>query len=220
MKDDQYAGEREQMVREQLESRGISDPEVLAAFRSVRRHLFVPEEYRTYAYADRPLPIGHDQTISQPYIVAFMTEALNLEDDPEAGEKVLEVGTGSGYQAAILAEICREVYSVEIIETLGDSARRLLDELGYDNVHVRIGDGYEGWAEHAPYDAIVVTCAPTDIPSPLKEQLAEGGRMIIPVGRSYSQELVRLRKKGGELVEESVLPVRFVPMVDDEGKPY
>ncbi len=180
----------------------------------------MPEEYRAYAYADRPLPIGHDQTISQPYIVAFMTEALNLEDDPEAGEKVLEVGTGSGYQAAILAEICREVYTVEIIEALGDSARRLLNELGHDNVHVRIGDGYEGWAEHAPFDAIVVTCAPTDIPPPLKEQLAEGGRMIIPVGRAYSQELVRLRKKGGELVEESVLPVRFVPMVDDAGKPY
>ena len=216
MSEDQYARERKRMVREQLESRDISDPEVLAAFRSVRRHLFVPEEYRTYAYADRPLPIGHDQTISQPYIVAFMTEALNLE----AGEKVLEVGTGSGYQAAILAEICREVYTVEIIEELGDSARRLLNELGYDHVHVRIGDGYAGWEEHAPYDAIVVTCAPTDIPPALKEQLAEGGRMMIPVGRAYSQELVLLRKKGGELVEESVLPVRFVPMVDDSGKPY
>jgi len=216
MSDDQYTRQREQMVREQLERRGISDPKVLSAFRSVKRHRFVPESSREYAYSDRPLPIGHDQTISQPYIVAFMTEIL----DPEATDKVLEVGTGSGYQAAIMGELCREIYSIEIIEDLGQSARERLSELGYDNVHVKIGDGYEGWEEHAPYDAIIVTCSPKKVPQPLKEQLAEGGCMIIPIGRTYAQELVRLRKKNGELVKESVLPVRFVPMVDDEGKPY
>ena len=216
MGEDRHFQEREQMVRKQLRQRGISDEQVLKAFREVKRHLFVPDNYQDLAYSDQPLPIGYDQTISQPYIVAFMTEALDLKET----DKVLEVGTGSGYQAAILAEICREVYTIEIIGALGASARQLLNDLGYTNVHVRIGDGYEGWAEHAPYDAIIVTCSPTHVPQPLKEQLAEGGCMIIPVGKKYAQELVRLRKKEGELVEESVLPVRFVPMVDDDGKRY
>ena len=216
MGEDRHFQEREQMVRKQLRQRGISDEPVLKAFREVKRHLFVPDNYQDLAYSDQPLPIGYDQTISQPYIVAFMTEALDLKET----DKVLEVGTGSGYQAAILAEICREVYTIEIIGALGESARQLLNDLGYTNVHVRIGDGYEGWAAHAPYDAIIVTCSPTHVPQPLKEQLAEGGCMIIPVGKKYAQELVRLRKKEGELVEESVLPVRFVPMVDDDGKRY
>lgn len=216
MSDDRHLQEREQMVRKQIKRRGITDERVLAAFRKVKRHLFVPEKHRDLAYSDQPLPIGHDQTISQPYIVAFMTEALDLEES----DKVLEVGTGSGYQAAILAEICREVYTIEIIQPLGASARQLLEELNYTNVHVKIGDGYKGWAAHAPYDAIIVTCSPTHVPEPLKDQLAEGGRMIIPVGKKYAQELVQLRKKEGELVEESVLPVRFVPMVDDGGSRY
>lgn len=216
MDDDRHVQEREQMVSKQLKRRGISDERVLSAFRKVKRHLFVPENYRDLAYSDQPLPIGHDQTISQPYIVAFMTEALDLKDS----DRVLEVGTGSGYQAAILAEICQEVYTIEIISALGKSARELLKDLDYTNVHVKVGDGYKGWAEHAPYDAIIVTCSPTHVPEPLKNQLAEGGRMIIPVGKKYAQELVRLRKKEGELVEESVLPVRFVPMVNDGGKRY
>jgi protein-L-isoaspartate(D-aspartate) O-methyltransferase len=216
MPEQAFEKQRSEMVREQLAARDITDPRVLAAFRTVERHRFVPKAYREFAYTDQPLSIGHDQTISQPYIVAFMTQALDLEES----DRVLEVGTGSGYQAAILAELCGSVYTVEIIEPLGESARERLKELGYGNVHVKIGDGYEGWPAHAPYDAIVVTCSPTHVPEPLKEQLAEGGRMIIPVGRQYAQELVRLRKKRGELVRETVLPVRFVPMVDGEGKRY
>lgn len=216
MSENRYARQREQMVERQLAARGISDPRVLEAFREVRRHRFVPSHYREFSYTDQPLSIGYNQTISQPYIVAFMTEALQ----PEKDEKVLEVGTGSGYQAAILAELCGSVYSIEIIEELGESARQLLRELGYDNVHVKVGDGYQGWPEHAPFDAIIVTCSPVEVPRPLKEQLAEGGRMIIPIGKKFSQELVLLRKTGGELHEESVLPVRFVPMVDEQGKRY
>ncbi|MBS3757201.1 MAG: protein-L-isoaspartate(D-aspartate) O-methyltransferase [Desulfobacterales bacterium] len=216
MTDDRYAQEREQMVQKQLKRRGISDERVLSAFRRVKRHLFVPQNYLDLAYSDQPLPIGHNQTISQPYIVAFMTETLDLKET----DRVLEVGTGSGYQAAILAQICQEVYTIEIIPELGRSARKLLADRGYTNVHVRIGDGYKGWAEHAPYDAIIVTCSPTHVPEPLGKQLAEEGCMIIPVGKKFAQELIRLRKKEGELVEESVLPVRFVPMVNDGGKRY
>jgi len=214
--EDKYGRQRAEMVRNQIQARGIDDPRLLEAFRTVKRHRFVPEASRDIAYTDQPLSIGYKQTISQPYIVAFMTEVL----DVEASEKVLEVGTGSGYQAAILGELCRAVYTIEIVEALGESARERLDRLDYDNVHVKIGDGYEGWPEHAPYDGIIVTCSPTHVPEPLKDQLAEGGRMIIPVGKRYTQELVRLRKKDGELKEESVLPVRFVPMVDDDGKRY
>jgi len=204
------------MINDQLKMRGIKSQQVLDAFARVPRHLFVPEEYRAMAYADRALPIGKGQTISQPYIVAFMTEALDLKPS----DRVLEVGTGSGYQAAILAEICGTVYSIEIIESLGKKAAHLLKEIGYANIMLKIGDGYLGWRDHAPYDAIIVTCAPTKIPSPLKEQLVEGGRMIIPVGEQYVQQLILLEKKKGRLKEKKVLPVMFVPMVDEAGKIY
>ena len=204
------------MVKNQIEARGIKDRQVLKAMNKVKRHLFVPEAARRFAYSDGPMSIGYGQTISQPYIVAFMTECLELK--PEM--KVLEVGTGLGYQAAILAEIVNEVYSIEIVEPLGLKAKKLLKDLGYDNVSVKIGDGYEGWVEHAPYDAIIVTCAPNDIPDPLKEQLAEGGRMIIPVGGRGIQYLIMNRKKNGRIRQENVLPVRFVPMVNDKGVRY
>ncbi len=212
----QTKSQRLKMIQEQIEKRGIKSKQVLDAFRKVPRHLFVPEKYRSMAYADRALPIGKGQTISQPYIVAFMTEALDLK----SSDKVLEVGTGSGYQAAILAEICDTVYSIEIIDSLGRNAGKLLKKIGYSNVKLKIGDGYQGWKEHAPFDAIIVTCAPTLIPVPLKNQLAEGGRMIIPVGELYVQELILMEKKNGRLREINVLPVMFVPMVDEQGKTY
>lgn len=211
-----YSELRERMVDNQIVARGIKDASVISAMKKVERHLFVPEAARRYAYRDGPLSIGEGQTISQPYIVAFMTEYL----EPEPSMKVLEIGTGSGYQAAVLAEIVDEVYTIEIVETLGKRARELLDGLGYDNVHVKIGDGYKGWAEHAPYDAIIVTCAPNDIPEPLKKQLAEGGRMIIPVGGSGIQYLILNIKKNGRIRQQSVLPVRFVPMVNEKGRKY
>ena len=204
------------MIDEQLKKRGVESQQVLDAFARVPRHLFVPEEYRTMAYADRALPIGKGQTISQPYIVAYMTEALGLKST----DRVLEVGTGSGYQAAILAEICDTVYSIEIIESLGKKAGKLLKEIGYANIILKIGDGYLGWQAHAPFDAIIVTCAPTQIPEPLKDQLTEGGRMIIPVGELYVQELILLEKKNDRLKETKVLPVMFVPMVNQTGKIY
>lgn len=207
---------RKSMVKEQIVARGISDDKITNALLKVERHLFVPHSYKTYAYEDRPLPIGEGQTISQPYIVAYMTDVLNLS----RSDKVLEIGTGSGYQAAILGELCDSVFTIEIFETLGKRSKLLLKELGYKNVHVKIGDGYKGWEEFAPYDAIIVTCAPTDIPQPLKEQLKEGGRMIIPVGDRYYQELVYLRKINNKLERESILPVRFVPMIDSTGKRY
>jgi len=211
-----FSGLREQMVKTQLEARGIDDEQVLKAFRKVERHKFVLPRYISLAYQDSPLPIDEGQTISQPYIVALMTETLNLEKD----DKVLEIGTGSGYQAAILAEIADSVYTIEIFETLGKKARKLFDELGYDNIYTKIGDGYKGWPEHAPFDAIIVTAAPSDIPEPLKNQLAEGGRMIIPVGGDAVQELVLLRKRNGKIRQKSVLPVRFVPMISDDGEKY
>jgi protein-L-isoaspartate(D-aspartate) O-methyltransferase len=180
--------------------------------RKVPRHLFVPKKNRAFSYADHPLPIGEGQTISQPYIVAFMTEALKLKP----GERVLEIGTGSGYQAAVLAEIINEVYSIEIIQALGESARETLGALGYKNVHIKIGDGHKGWPQKAPFDAIIVTCAPEKIPRPLVEQLKEGGRMIIPVGRRGTvQKLVRAVKRSGSIKTEDVMLVRFVPMVKD-----
>ncbi len=216
MSENGYTLRREQMVQTQIKRRGVTDERVIGAFRQVRRHLFVPDKYLDFAYSDQPLPIGYDQTISQPYIVAFMTEALNLSDT----DRVLEIGTGSGYQAAILARICQQVYSIEIIPELGNAARKLLQELGYRNIHLKIGDGYQGWAAHAPYDAIIVTCSPTRVPQPLVEQLAEGGRLMIPLSIEYAQHLVLLRKKEGELVKESVLPVRFVPMVNEDGRQY
>lgn len=213
--EDRWAALRERMVDEQIVARGIRDPLTLAAMRKVPRHLFVPERERDAAYGDHPLPIGEDQTISQPYIVAFMTEALALG----GGEKVLEVGTGSGYQAAILAEIAGEVYTIEIIPSLAAGAAARLEALGYKNVHVRAGDGYRGWPEAAPFDAIIVTAAPDHVPQPLVDQLETGGRLVIPVG-TVSQDLrVLVKREGGRLVEERTLPVRFVPMTGEaEGR--
>ena len=212
---DEYVRLRERMVSSQIEARGVRDPGVLAAMRKVQRHLFVPEPLRDRAYGDHPLPIGEGQTISQPYIVALMTETIR----PDPAMQVLEIGTGSGYQAAILAELCKQVYTIEIVESLGRRAEQVLSGL-YENVHVRIGDGYQGWPEAAPFDAIIVTCAPTDIPRPLADQLKEGGRMVIPVGKSRSQELIVLTKKDGRLERQAIIPVRFVPMVDRTGKTY
>jgi len=211
-----YSSERKRMVEYQIKMRGIDDKKVIDAFLRVERHRFVPDRYIPHAYEDRPLPIGEGQTISQPYIVAFMTHVLSLSRT----DKVLEIGTGSGYQAAVLGELCDNVFTVEVIPSLGRKAEGLLKELGYEKVRVKIGDGYEGWKEHAPYDAIIVTCAPTHVPEPLKEQLKEGGRMIIPVGKANNQELVLLRKVGDRLKKEKVLPVRFVPMVNKTGEKY
>ncbi|CAN5179000.1 protein-L-isoaspartate(D-aspartate) O-methyltransferase [soil metagenome] len=198
-------------LQEQLTrgSRGISDPRVLEAMLSVPREQFVPEDLRADAYADSPLPIGHGQTISQPYIVALMTEML----DPDPSDRVLEIGTGCGYQAAVLSRLVAQVYSVEIVEPLARRARETLRAHGYDNVHLRIGDGSAGWPEEAPFDAVIVTCAPESVPQPLIDQLHDGGRMIIPVGEPGGrQDLYLLRKTEHEVVQESVLPVRFVPM--------
>jgi protein-L-isoaspartate(D-aspartate) O-methyltransferase len=212
----EFARKREIMVKTQIESRGIKDKRVLDAMRRVERHLFTPPAYRDEAYNDTPLPIGEGQTISQPYIVALMTEVLQLDHS----KKVLEIGTGSGYQAAILAEICKEVYTIEIFDTLGKRAEKTMRDIGYKNVFVRIGDGYQGWQEHSPFDAIIVTCAPTHVPEPLKDQLAEGGKMVIPVGESFTQELVLLTKKNGQLKHSRIIPVRFVPMIREDGSRY
>jgi len=208
-----YTRQRNEMVEEQIIRRGIKDPQVVQAMRSVKRHEFVPEHNRHLAYSDRPLPIGYEQTISQPYIVALMTNHLNLDK----GDKVLEVGTGSGYQAAVLAEITTNVYSIEIVKELGERARKTLREQGYDNIRIKIGDGYQGWKEHAPFDGIIVTASPSDVPEPLKKQLAEGGRMVIPVGGPIFQNLVLLEKENGEIKKREISGVRFVPMVDDKG---
>jgi len=210
-----YAEKRERMVVEQIEARGIRNPKVLKAMRTVQRHQYVPVELRAMAYGDYPLPIGEGQTISQPYIVALMTEVIQ----PGPAMKVLEIGTGSGYQAAVLAELCKSVYSIEIVETLGRRAGRILSGI-YKNVHIKIGDGYKGWPEKAPFDAIIVTCAPTKVPPPLKEQLKEGGRMVIPVGGAWAQQLIVLIKKGGRLTQQAIIDVRFVPMVNPQGKKY
>jgi protein-L-isoaspartate(D-aspartate) O-methyltransferase len=198
------------MVRDQISAREVRDPRVLAAMRKIRRHLFVPPEWQSLAYADQPLPIGRGQTISQPYIVAFMTEALELKP----GDRVLEIGTGSGYQAAVLAELVREVYSIEIVEPLAREAETRLRHLGYTNVQVRAGDGYRGWPDAAPFDAIMVTAAPDHVPAPLLEQLALNGRLILPVGRFY-QDLIRIRRTSTGLKKETLLPVRFVPMTGE-----
>ena len=203
------APEREQMVREQIEARGIRDAAVLAALRKVPRHVFVPAALRSAAYADHPLPIEEEQTISQPYIVALMTELAHL--GPQS--KVLEIGTGSGYQAAVLAEIVggASVYTIEIRPALADQSRALLTRLGYTDIHVRAGDGYQGWPEAAPFDAIVVTAAPARVPEPLLTQLKVGGRLVIPVGR-WDQELMVYTRTPNGVNEESIAPVRFVPM--------
>ncbi len=201
---------RHKMVEQQIVARGIKDKGVIEAMKRVPRHLFVPEKYRRFAYHDGPLPIGEGQTISQPYIVAFMTEALSLQPH----HKVLEIGTGSGYQAAVLAEIVDKVYTIEIIPSLARRAEALLRGMGYENIFVLTGDGYKGWPQHAPFDAIIVTCAPEEIPKPLIEQLREGGRMVIPVGpQDTVQKLILATKQNGKLRLQTLLPVRFVPMV-------
>ena len=205
---DRYTGQREKMVETQIQNRGISDPEVLRAMRTVPRHLFVPPDRMTDAYNDAPLGIGYGQTISQPYIVAYMTDYLDLEP----GDKVFEVGTGSGYQAAILSEIVEQVYTIEIIKELALSAKKRLISLGYKNVNVFSGDGYYGLEDYAPYDAIMVTAAAEFIPPPLIKQLKEGGKMIIPVGSPFfTQQLVLVEKKNGRARTRNLLPVRFVP---------
>ena len=211
-----FTQKRERMVRDQIEARGIKDKNVLEALRKVERHKFVPKQYHNEAYNDYPLPIGEGQTISQPYIVALMTAVLDLKGT----EKVLEIGTGSGYQAAILGEICKHVYTIEIVDVLGKRSQSLLSELGYKNITVKIGDGYKGWKEFSPFDAIIVTCAPSHIPAPLKEQLAEGGRMIIPVGGTLTQKLVLLSKNEGKIRQKAIVPVRFVPMIRKDGEMY
>ena len=207
-----YDRQRAAMVDQQLRRRDIRDPRVLDAMGKVPRHRFVPEDVRSQSYGDHPLPIGHDQTISQPYIVGFMSQALKVEPS----HKVLEIGTGSGYQAAVLGELARDVYTIEIVAPLAERSRALLAELGYRNVHVRAGNGYLGWPEQAPFDRIMVTAAPDEVPPALVQQLKVGGLMAIPVGTSFDQELRILRRteKGLETLE--TLPVRFVPMT---GKP-
>ena len=203
--------ERRQMVDEQIRARDIRDSSVLKALEKVPRHKFVPEPYTKLAYEDRPLPIGQNQTISQPYIVAYMTEAADISKD----EKVLEIGTGSGYQAAILGEIAKEVYTIEIIPELAERSKQILNDLGYKNIFVKAGNGYLGMPEHAPFDAIIVTAAPDEIPKALVEQLAVNGKMVIPVGDAY-QEMVIIKKTKKGVTEKRTIPVRFVPMT---GKP-
>jgi len=208
--DSNRVSERNRMVQEQIAGPGrdVRNPRVLEAMRTVPRHAFVPQDVAQRAYEDYPLPIGHGQTISQPYIVAFMTEQL----DPQPADRLLEVGTGSGYQAAILSRLVAEVFTIEIVEPLAARAAQNLQRLGYTNVFARAGDGYAGWPEKAPFDAIIVTCAPDHVPQPLVDQLKEGGRMIIPVGEFGDQNLVLIEKQGGQIARRAVLPVRFVPM--------
>jgi len=209
VKDDEANYRRlDAMVASQIESRGVDDAATLAAMRRVPRWEFVPADLRGRAFEDNPLPIGEGQTISQPYIVAYMTAALKLEAD----DKVLEVGTGSGYQAAILSVIAAEVFTIEIVPSLAEEAAARLTRLGYDNVHVRVGDGYMGWPEAAPFDAIIVTCAPDHVPQPLLDQLVDGGRLVIPLGGRYPQMLKRFTRHGDTFTEEDLEPVLFVPM--------
>jgi protein-L-isoaspartate(D-aspartate) O-methyltransferase len=211
-----FVQKRMEMVQWQIEARGVRDQAVLAAMRKVERHRFVPKNYEPYAYDDYPLPIGEGQTISQPYIVALMTEIAALKKT----DKVLEVGTGSGYQAAVLAEICDSVYSIEINEILAKNAQNVLTELGYSNISISIGDGYQGWREHSPYDAILVTCAPTSVPQPLIDQLRDGGRLVIPVGPAHNQYLALYQKQQNKIFQKNSIPVRFVPMIDKKGRSY
>jgi len=203
-----FAAERRMMVETQIRARGVRDPLVLAAMAKVPRHLFVPESLRGRAYADEPLPIGDGQTISQPYIVAYMTEALRLQ----GGEKVLEIGTGSGYQTAVLAEIAGEVWTIELVETLARRARAALDGLGCANIRYRVGDGSGGWPEEAPFDAVMVTAAAPEMPAALERQLGPGGRMIVPVGTDL-QELILVRRTRKGIERATLLAVRFVPLV-------
>jgi protein-L-isoaspartate(D-aspartate) O-methyltransferase len=213
MGEDQFERAREQMVRMQIVLRGIRDERVLAAMRAVPRHRFVPGHMLGAAYRDSPLPIGQGQTISQPYIVAYMTDELHLTGT----EKVLEIGTGSGYQAAILGELAAEVITVERLSGLAKEAAEILSELGYDNVHVKVGDGTLGWPEKAPYDAIIVTAAGPEIPETLRGQLADGGRLLAPIGPRWTQQLMRVRRAGDEFHSESLLGVAFVPLIGEYG---
>jgi protein-L-isoaspartate(D-aspartate) O-methyltransferase len=208
---DDYIEKRQSMVKNQLASRDITDSEVLQAMLTVPRHQFVDPRIRESAYHDYPLSIGEGQTISQPYIVALMTQLLELK----GGEKVLEIGTGSGYQAAVLAEIVEEVYTVEIYESLSKKSEKLLSDLGYRNIKFKVGDGYNGWEEHAPYDAIIVTCAPDHVPPPLLQQIKDdGGRIVIPVGGVWMvQTLMKIEKTGGKIKSKGIIGVRFVPMI-------
>ena len=208
--EDMYEKMRFSMVKDQIENRGIKNENVLNALKKVPRHNFVPKHLRRYAYSDEPLPIGEEQTISQPYIVAYMTEKLNLKST----DKVLEIGTGSGYQAAILAEIVDSVYTIEIVDVLARQAKETLTTLEYENVFVKSGDGYKGWPEYAPFNAIIITAAPTKIPQPLVDQLAIGGKLILPLG-DYSQDLVLIQKNEQGVSQQTLLPVRFVPMTGE-----
>ncbi len=212
-KKDSYMPKREQMVEYQIISRGVKDERVLKAMREVPRHEFVPDRVKTFAYEDHPLPIGENQTISQPYIVAFMTELLELKGN----EKILELGSGSGYQAAILSRVSGEVYTIEIIEPLAERARKTLEDLGFSNVHVKRADGFNGWPEEAPFDRIIITFAVPEIPPPLIQQLAEGGILVAPEG-DWHQEIVILRKENGKIKKERSIPVRFVPMLREKDK--
>jgi len=208
--DQDWSTRRDNMVATQIEARGVKDAAVLESMKAVPRHLFVPDDYRDAAYHDSPLPIGEGQTISQPYIVALMTELLEVK----RGSKVLEIGTGSGYQAAVLAEMGVEVFSIEIRQGLCERAQKMLSDLGYSSVHLRCGDGYSGWPDDAPFDGIIVTAAPARIPDPLLDQLVEGAKMVIPVGEFY-QELKVITKVDDGFEERSVIPVRFVPMTGE-----
>ncbi len=206
---------RDQMVQKQLVTRFIKDPRVLEAMRTIPRHLFVSQELWPSAYRDGPLPIGHEQTISQPYIVAFMTQALELPADGRG--VVLEVGTGSGYQAAILSQLAAQVYSIERIEALAQQARRCLQQLEIGNVEIKVGDGGYGWPEYSPYDGIIVTAAAPEVPAPLTVQLKDGARLIVPIGPRWQQELICLQRQGEALVREQLAPVAFVPLIGEHG---
>ncbi len=208
---DPFADQRRHMMDEQIRGRGITDERLLVAMERVPRHRFVPDELQSLAYADRPLPIGHDQTISQPYLVALMTE----QGRPGRQSRALDVGTGSGYQAAVLAEVCQDVYSIEIVPELADDAAKRLTSLGYGRVMVRSGDGYRGWPEHAPFDVIIVAAAPDHVPQPLVDQLAPGGRLVIPVGRYFQDLLVLEKRSDGSLHRRNIAPVAFVPMTGE-----
>ena len=211
-----YKKSRQEMVKKQISGRGIKERAVVKAMQRVERHLFVPAQFRHLAYADSPLPIGFGQTISQPYIVGLMTQLLDINSK----SRVLEIGTGSGYQAAILGELCKEVYSIEIVEGLALKAKITIESLNYDNLYLKWGDGYKGWQEHAPFDAIIVTCSPQKIPQALIDQLDEGGSLVIPIGEKNVKRLFLMKKEDGELVRKDVIPVRFVPMIDNKGSNF
>ncbi|MDD4972106.1 MAG: protein-L-isoaspartate(D-aspartate) O-methyltransferase [Paludibacter sp.] len=214
MNETDYTRLRQNMVEFQIKARGILAENVLEAFLKVRRHVFIPDKYRHRSYEDNPLPIGFEQTISQPYIVAYMTELLK----PDKNLRVLEIGTGSGYQTAILSCLCKEVYSIEMIESLGTRTKITLQEEGFNNIILKTGDGYNGWKEFAPYDIIIVTCAPAKIPPLLLKQLAENGKMIIPAGESHRQKLYLIEKKNGKIQQTETIGVRFVPMIRNTGR--